>query len=388
MPAFDSAAHPMTKIAALLDSAQVSGPGRQLAALGSALKCAGAELRVITFHRQGRQASPYIDYLARAAIDVDVIPESGRFDVRLVPRLHAALSAWNPDVVQTHGYKPTALVYALRARGAHWPWIAFSHGATAENSKVRFYHWLERRLLPRADRVVVMSRQQRERLSWLGDKVRILHNAAIQLPVEDHSERDVDVMTSVIPHDAAASPVIGVVGRLSPEKGVDVFLHACAELVNRGVCFLAIIVGEGPQRRDLERLSRALCLRDRVRFVGAVSAVQAVYSRLDLLVIPSRSEGLPNVLFEALGADVPVVATRVGDIPEVLEASAAGVLSAADDPIALADVIVRGLALKSDPVSRDARHTVLERFSLDRRSAAHLALYDEVLREHREGAIA
>jgi glycosyltransferase involved in cell wall biosynthesis len=294
--------------------------------------------------------------------------------MRLLIRLRRLLARWSPDVVQTHGYRPTALAYALRRAGGDWPWIAYFHGATSENRKVRLYHWLDHRMRASADRVIVMSRKELERHAHLGGKASVLHNAAIPLPQEHASTPP---LVSAATNGTA--PRIGVVGRLSPEKGVDVFLHACAQLVDRGVAFSAIVAGDGPERRNLEQVRDDLGLAAHVHFVGATAAVQSLYTSLDLLVIPSRSEGLPNVLLEALRADLPVVATSVGAIPEVLDGSPAGELVSAGDACALSEAISRALRLKGDPASRAARREVVERFSVERRAQAHLGLYEELL---------
>jgi glycosyltransferase involved in cell wall biosynthesis len=334
----------------------------------------GVEIRVVTFHRAGRARSPYLEYLERAGVRCEVLEESGPLDARLLVRLHRLLSSWKPDVVQTHGYRPTALAYALRSAGARWPWIAFFHGVTTENLKVRLYHWLDRRMRSSADRVIVMSRTELEGQSRLGARASVLHNAAIPLPPEP-----VAAAPSMSARGTTTAPRIGVVGRLSPEKGVDVFLHACKGLVDRGVAFSAIVAGDGPERRSLEQLRDDLGLAERAHFVGGIAAVQSLYASLDLLVIPSRSEGLPNVLLEALRADVPVVATSVGAIPEVLEGSAAGELVPAGSADALADAITRALRLKQDAASRAARGDVVARFSVERRAQAHLRMYEELL---------
>jgi glycosyltransferase involved in cell wall biosynthesis len=97
------------------------------------------------------------------------------------------------------------------------------------------------------------------------------------------------------------------------------------------------------------------------------------------LVIPSRSEGLPNVLLEGLLADVPIVATRVGAIPDVLESSVAGVLVPPGDAIGLADAIMQALPLRTNAASSTARRLLCQRFSLERRVHEHLRLYDDVL---------
>lgn len=365
------------RVAALIDTVQVSGPGRQLAALARCLALAGVELRVVTFHRAGRDRSPYLDHLERNGVTYRVIPERGPWDLGLIPRLRHVLADWAPSIVQTHGYKPTALAYALRRTGGNWPWIAFFHGATSEDAKTRFYHWFDRRMMARADRVVTMSARDRAGFSHLGAKACLMYNAVIPGP---RAER-LSPGATLEPNLAGESsrPVIGVVGRLSPEKGVDVFLRACRELANRNVPFSAIVAGDGPQRHDLEVLRDSLRLGDRVRLVGTLSAVEALYSHLDLLVIPSRSEGLPNVLLEGLHADVPVVATRVGAIPEVIDSPLAGTLVAPNAPSALADAIQHSLAPHDDHDAKVARRTIAQRFSLERRAMEHLKLYAEVL---------
>ncbi|HKC90598.1 MAG TPA: glycosyltransferase family 4 protein [Candidatus Limnocylindria bacterium] len=373
------------RVAALIDARQVSGPGRQLAALAGCLASKGVEMLIVTFHRVGRTRAPFVDYLERAGVQHTVIPESGPLDWRLILRLRRVLVHWRPDIVQTHGYKPTVLAYALRRSGARWPWIAFFHGATYENAKVRLYNWLDDRLLPGADRVIVMSRRHLDRLARLRGKTRVVHNAAIALPEAELGSKALPTFDTSLA--GARRPRIGVVGRLSPEKGVDVFLRACRELTQRGVAFSAIVAGDGPERGELQTLRDELGLRECVDFVGATSAVQSLYASLELLVIPSRSEGLPNVLLEALRADLPVVGTDVGAIPEVLDSPLAGTVVPSESPAALADAIIRALPLKDETAARSARRAVVERFSIERRASEHLSLYGDVLTSQGSGAL-
>jgi glycosyltransferase involved in cell wall biosynthesis len=120
-----------------------------------------------------------------------------------------------------------------------------------------------------------------------------------------------------------------------------------------------------------------------VTFLGTVLPVEPLYPLLDLVVLPSRSEGLPNVMLEAFRADVPVVATRVGAVPEVLEGTDAGRMVPPEDPSRLAEAIVAALDAANAPGSSAAaaraRAEVVARFSLASRVRAHLDLYAEVL---------
>lgn len=367
------------RVAALIDTYQVSGPGRQLAAIATALRDYNVTVRVVLFHRAGRPPAPYAAYLADAGVDHVVVAEHGPADLGLVRRTAAVLAAFDPDVVQTHGYKPSAVASLLRLTSRpRWRWLAFFHGGTTENAKVRAYHWLDRRLMARADLLAVMSLLHREQFARLDGRVRVVHNAAIPLPrPTDVTPVDVDAQFAV-PHRGAEAATIGVVGRLSSEKGVDVFLDACARLVGDGVPFRAVVVGDGPDRDALLAHCARLGLSDHVAFTGAVRDVANIYEQLDCLVIPSRSEGLPNVLLEALRHDLPVVSTRVGAVPEVLTDSRAGVLVPIGDPDALAAGVVRGLALARDPDAAVARAATVRRFSLAARAEAHAALYAEL----------
>lgn len=374
------------RVAALIDTYQVSGPGRQLAAVATALRDRGVAVRVVMFHREGRPPAPYAAYLADAGVDHVVVPERGPVDAGLVRRTAQALAAFDPDVVQTHGYKPSAVAALLRTfQRPRWRWLAFFHGSTTENAKVRAYHWLDRQMMARADAMAVMSLAHRESFARLGGRVRVLHNAAIPLPAaEQPAPVDVRAGFDVPPRPGEA--MLGVVGRLSSEKGVDIFLEACAQLLADGVPFRAAVVGDGPDREALLAQRARLGLGGHVTFTGAVRDVAQVYAQIDCLVIPSRSEGLPNVLLEALRHDVPVVSTRVGAVPEVLTDPKAGVLVQPGDPRALARAVVQGIALARDPGAAAARAATVQRFSLGARADAHVALYTELTASSRPRA--
>jgi glycosyltransferase involved in cell wall biosynthesis len=361
------------RVAALIDTAIVSGPGRQLAALALKLRTHGVDLRIFMFRRTGR-ASPYSEYLTTMGIDHVVLPDCGPFDLSLMSITANTLREWHPDIVQTHNYRTTVLAYLMRRAGAAWLWIAFFHGATSENLKVRFYHRIDRMLLPRADRLVVMSEQHRGMFGSARDRVHVIHNAVIPF-----SECKSPLSLQHLRRHGL--PMVGVIGRLSSEKGIDVLLDAVASCFANGIPISVIIAGDGPERYSLQTQATTLGLAAHVHFLGTVDNLPALYSQLDLVVLPSRSEGLPNVLLEALAADVPVVATAVGAVPEVLTDCAIGELVRPQDPAALAVGIRRALACGRAPAANHARAAAAKRFSLDSRVKRHLDLYAELQRD-------
>ena len=148
------------------------------------------------------------------------------------------------------------------------------------------------------------------------------------------------------PLPVTGGPVVGVVGRLVPEQGVDVFLRAAA-LVSAVVPQAEfVVVGDGPLRPDLEHRVATLGLAGRVTFTGYRSEVSGVLPGLDVLAVPSRSDGSPLVVCEAMAAGVPVVASRVGGLPDLVEDGGSGLLVRPGEAEDLARALV---ALLLDP---------------------------------------
>jgi glycosyltransferase involved in cell wall biosynthesis len=135
------------------------------------------------------------------------------------------------------------------------------------------------------------------------------------------------------------------VGNFYPVKGADVLLHACHRLRQHGVAFEADLIGQGPEGEALRGLVRRLGLEGTVGFRGAMPQAELAdwYRSADVFVLPSHSEGVPNVLLEAMACHTPYVATSVGGIPEI-HLPEVGRLVPPNDPAALADTIARELA--------------------------------------------
>lgn len=148
---------------------------------------------------------------------------------------------------------------------------------------------------------------------------------------------------------APSQPLIASVGRLDPQKGFDLLVEAASRL-DGSPAPLIVICGEGPERPELERRIAALEVGARVRLLGNRRDVKAVIAAADAFCMPSRWEGSPLALHEALAAGRPVVATAVGGIPELLAFGEAGLLVPPEDPAALAAALTR---LLSDPALSD-----------------------------------
>jgi glycosyltransferase involved in cell wall biosynthesis len=167
------------------------------------------------------------------------------------------------------------------------------------------------------------------------------------------------------------------VGRLDEMKGVDILLNAIAELKKRGIESSCTIVGDGPIKQDLQSLSGKLHIENQVSFAGTCSDIVRHLHNAAIFVLPSRSEGMPNVILEAMACGIPVIATSVGGIPDIIQNGRNGLLVAPDDIQALSSAIA---TLFSDPdladrIGNRARMDAESLFSLDRITGAYLALY-------------
>ena len=173
-------------------------------------------------------------------------------------------------------------------------------------------------------------------------------------------------------------PTLGSLGRLDRQKGYDVLLHALAALPDTAL----VLVGDGPERRSLETLASSLGVDDRVLFAGWQAKPRRHLTTFDVFVLPSRFEGFPLAIVEAMLARLPVVATVVGSVSEAVREGETGVLVPPDDPSALSSAL-RGLL--GDPsagrrLGERGRSLALERFTAAAMARSFEALYEEILR--------
>ena len=240
------------------------------------------------------------------------------------------------DILCCHGYK-AGLLGLLAGRRLGLSVVAVSRGWTAESVRVRIYEALDRAVLRWMDRVVCVSKQQARRVRQAGvsrQKATVIENAVQTQRFAQRQDAYGDDLRRLFPEPR--QKIVGAAGRLSPEKGFDVLVHAAAKVVSadRGVGF--VLFGEGLLRDALARQIESCGLQSHFVLAGFRSDFDQYLPHLDLMALPSFTEGLPNVLLESFAAGVPVVATAVGGTPEVVEDGVNGCLVAPGDPAALA----------------------------------------------------
>jgi glycosyltransferase involved in cell wall biosynthesis len=282
----------------------------------------------------------------------------------------------NVNIIQTHGYKPTFIGFCIKYLcGIRW--ICFMHGTTAENRKVKFYNLLDCVLQRFADQVVLVSESQRSKILGGTDirRVSVIHNAVnINQPVSVSDKTEYLRQYLKIPDGAY---LIAVVGRLSPEKGVDVFIDAFSRAMVINEQIYAVIVGDGQERESLTAQTANQCCTERVFFVGHSNTPGDYMTQADMIVLPSRSEGIPNVALEAMALGKPVIATAVGGTPEVIVDGESGLLVPSEQPEVMAQAILQVVndSELAKRLSAGARKRVKERFSVESRCNKLIELY-------------
>ncbi len=307
---------------------EYGGLERMVQTLGTGLPSRGHDIHVVSVAAEPRAAEGFLGPLRAAGVVTHLIDHPGRARERTA--IAALCRRVRPDVVHTHGYRPDVLD-AGAARSLGIPVVSTAHGFTGGPLRNRFYEYLQRRAFRRFDAVISVSRPLTDRLVQAGvpsARVHTVPNAWRRSAPPLH--RDTARQLLGLPREAF---VIGWVGRLSHEKGPDVLVNALPRL--NDVPLLVAILGSGPEESTLRAQAQRLGVTDRVRWHGAVPEAERLFPAFDVYALSSRTEGTPVVLFEAMAAGVPVVATRVGGVPDVVSMEEA-LLVGSDDSIALA----------------------------------------------------
>jgi glycosyltransferase involved in cell wall biosynthesis len=302
----------------------------------------------ITFDRRldYRETPNEFVLASRAAeIEINVIPERRRFDLSVIPKLRALIEQRQPDLVVTHSVKSHFVMWRS-GLAKKYPWLAFHHGYTTTDRKMRIYNRLDRWTLPKADQILTVchafARQLAEITRIPVERILVQHNAVRPRPAPP--AQAVEALRERL-GIAGDESVILSIGRLSREKAqadlIAAFNQLCEQYQDLN-CKL-VIVGDGPERAQLELAAQTSPAANRIVLAGCTNNVQPFYALANIFALPSRSEGSPNVLLEAMAAGVPVVAATVGGVPEIVVNEESALLVDARNPSSLAAAIARVL---------------------------------------------
>jgi len=293
------------------------------------------------------------------------IPERGPIDLAAIEALRQLCRQRRVTIWHGHDYKSDLLGLSLRPLHP-MKLVTTAHGFTRESMRTKVYYHVDNLAMRQYDHVVAVSPPLMDHCRHLG------------IPEEKLSH----VPNAIEPGEYAfkrrenRGRHVGVIGRLSVEKGVDRAIRTLTQLP--GVHLH--LVGDGPQRAELEQTARALRVDGRITWHGWQTDVRPFYDLFDLLLLPSHTEGLPNVVLEAMALGVPVAATDVGGVRPLLDHGRLGTILHPRKTTHWARLIGDALHTQADTLA--ARQWIEERYSFPARMRKITAIYDSLTRPH------
>lgn len=361
----------------LISSGGFYGAENVVVHLALALKRLNCEVVIGVFQNRHRPNTEIAETARQHGLEVAVFECRGRLDFGTVRAIRNFIWERELDILHTHGYK--ANIYGYRGvKSTRAGLVATAHSWPGKSPILRLYALLDRVILRWFDHVCVVS-------SGVADALRRFHVPSEKITMVDngidigHFSVGRPVLREEL--ELRENPLVGFVGRLAPEKGLEHLLHAAAGILNTLPSTKFILAGEGPERLTLEKLAKQLGIEKSVIFLGRRSDLASIYASLDVFVLPSLSEGMPLAVLEAMAAKRPVVATRVGAIPKIVKDQQTGLLVDAGDIAGLQSAI--SLLLGHPDLCRNlgqSGHEVAKAlFSSDSMARDYLGIYRRVI---------
>lgn len=326
------------RVLLVVDSLALGGAERSVVSLATALHTQGHHVAVAA-----SGGGPLASELAAIPIANSILapePVKRRVSSTYADNLLTMLIEQDADIVHAHCYA-SIVAAALALQGTSTPLVITEHTESrwqgpAERGQHR---WAQ----SRARAIIAVSRGIRDALNGGGSGLASAHptfyipNAVPQEPATHSLSAAVTALP--LSGDGVEGPLIGVIARMEPEKGVDVFLQAFAILLTRHPHARCVLVGDGSLLPLLQWQAHALGLADRAAFPGSCANARAILPRLSLLAVPSLSEGSPLVVLEGMAAGVPIVASAIDGIADQIRHGEEGLLVSPGNPAPLVDAM-------------------------------------------------
>lgn len=380
-----------TRVLFLIDGLGIGGAERLLPLYLKELGALGFSVRVCAL--SVRQGNPVGAQLEAAGIEVDLVPVGRLRHLHQVLHLAAYLRRQPPDLVHTQLEFANTLGCFLASR-LGVPAVSTLHTlddpvpGTRSHRRKRLMWWVLNRYCERIICVSEVARQHHLEVGRLSPRKLITHYNGIDLdPFERVPEERRDQLRSRLGIEKGA-PVLTTVAVLRRDKGIQHMIGALPALVGARPSLRYLVVGDGPHRRSLEDLVAARALGGHVIFTGSRDDIPDLLALAEVFVLPTLIDALPTALMEAMASRLPVVASRVGGVPELVAEGHNGLLVSPGDEQGLAGACRR---LLDDPgaaarMGESGRHLVAQRFNLRVQVAELARLYQQVLHARREAA--
>jgi glycosyltransferase involved in cell wall biosynthesis len=383
------------KILRIVARLNIGGPAIHVVLLTAGLDPKRFDSRLVSGRENAGEGS-MLDYALAHGVQPIIIPEIvGEFSLgprefKALAQLYRLMRREKPDVVHTHTAK-AGFVGRVAARLARVPVVVHTfHGHVLQGYynpvKTSLLRRMERALARVTDCILAVSEGVKQDLVAYGvaapEKILVMPLGLELEPFLDgHAARGAFRREW---HLQASDRLVGIVGRIFPIKNHYLFLDAAALVAQEEPAARFVIVGDGLLRAEIEHQAQALGLSDRVIFTGWRRDLPSIYADLDVLAVTSNNEGTPVSAIEAMAAACPVVATRVGGLPDLIRDGETGLLVPPADAPAVAAAIVRLLRQPGEArrLGQAGRAMVRERFAVQRLVSDMEQLYQALLQRH------
>jgi glycosyltransferase involved in cell wall biosynthesis len=329
-------------------------------------------IHLVVFWRSGLKDSRFLNELNSRDVETTIIFTDRSRIKYLNPILNLLqffflIRRNNTDLIHSNGYRANFLSL-LPILIRRIPAIATCHGYVDNGRTLWLYNRLDRFFLRFMRRIIVVSNDLKNTLLKAGileDKIVLIPNTPRRtLDSQKKTDRSLRSRHGISENDT----VLGFVGRLSPEKGIHILLKALSLLNARGLNIKTIIIGDGPELEKLRRISREYGISGRVIFTGFLQSPETFMNQIDIFVLPSLTEGTPMALLEAMSQGLPVVASSVGQIPEIIRNGQNGLTVRPGFPEDLAEALEKVIENPDlrHRFSRESLATVQSQFSQSR----------------------
>jgi len=321
----------------------------------------------------------------RCGFETHVFSKQNKFDISLIYKVAKLMRIKSIDIVQTTLFYAD-VIGAISAFLARVPvmisWETVSHSDNYMHGKLHqsYSYQLAMKL---ADKIVAVSAEVKKSLI---EKYNIDESKIIVI----HYGVDIDRFKKKINQTKKKElladdnyPILGVIGRLDPIKGHCYLLEAMVGVVKMFPKAKCLVVGAGPCKEELEQKAHYLGISNNILFLGFRKDIRELLSIFDVFILPSISEGLPNAILEAMACEIPVIATAVGGIPEVISHRITGMLAPPKNSTELSSAILELLSnykLK-ETIIKNAKAKIIESFSLEKQVHDFHMLYQNCLKQ-------
>lgn len=368
---------PGITVAHIRDSGGLFGAEQVILTLGRNVD-SRFRLLLICFRSRDGASEPLAECAREVGYRVIPVDVNGMLDIRAIRRIREILLENDVRILHSHDYKSNlyGVLASLRLGTRR---VTTAHGATRDSLWKRACLYVNEKVVYRHfDEIIAVSDAIRAQLATIykgTGTIRVVENGIDPRYFGSGSRRGAVVPPLPIPENHKA---FAVIGRLFPDKGHRFFLQAFAGIARSRPDVVALVIGDGPSRGAISAQVRELGLENRVFLCGVRTDMANVYGKIDLLVIPSLTEGIPYVLLEAMISEVPVLATAVGGIPKVIEHGVTGYLVPPADVESLEQGMKAMLedADKTSRMCRNAYRIAVERYSATAMARRIERIYD------------